>query len=167
MPLTTKTAIGFNPHQHLCFFSLFCLFRGRGHSRLLSSISEAHPSRLDGSVSPGSSHWEVKRRCAEGYFPSLFRSLLVHIVFWIFQKKPARRVYILFANKKENQRDQWGKNQQASLFVLSIPQCFQTSFKIYSNEICLFLVGSAVKNCARPQPEWLWLEPFMDHIDQQ
>lgn len=55
-----KKAIGFNPQPASLLSSvvpLFSVLCGRGHTRLLSNISEAHPSRPDGSVSPGSSHW--------------------------------------------------------------------------------------------------------------
>lgn len=72
LPPTTKTSIGFNPLPTPLLSSvapLFSVICGRRHTRLLSGISNAHPSRPDGSVSPGSSHCKLKRTC--GYSPPL------------------------------------------------------------------------------------------------
>lgn len=80
----------------ISFLPLFSVLRGRGHTQLLSSISKAHRPGPDGSVSLGSSDWELKIASAEGYLPPLLHSLLVLIVFLIFHK--ARQMHLHFVH---------------------------------------------------------------------
>lgn len=99
LPLTTKKELFIlTPTDILAisFLPLFSVLRGRGHTQLLSSISKAHRPGPDGSVSLGSSDWELKIASDEGYLPPLLHSLLVLIVFLIFHK--ARQMHLHFVH---------------------------------------------------------------------